>query len=198
VAGTRGLKTIAKVAAVPLAIAAYVTVSGLTGFCPTCEVIVDSVGDAMGLGGGCALRDPTPSSSAVRTVAEVPASTRDGEPVMLSDFLDPDGAQPMLIEVWATYCPPCRTQRETLRSMQLSGVTVVAIAADRSEQVEAYLQKHEPVGIELLATDETLAALGGIRSIPVLLLVSADGRIRDTLVGAHSAEEIRQHLALLR
>ncbi len=193
---------IAKIAAIPAAIGTYVTVSGLTGFCPTCELVVNSVRGGSN-GTSCSLSVPENASdlptavqtSVVTNVAFLPASTLSGETVTVGALDGYDPTRPTVIDVWATYCPPCRTLRTTLHEMDLSGVNVVAIAADRPEKLEAYFTGKPSFGHELITTDQTLDALGGVDSIPLLVFASSDGEIRQTLSGAQPAARIAEVIA---
>ncbi len=180
-------KTILIIAAVPAAIVTYIAVAGTTGFCPTCTGIMDSV-----LG-----RDS--SAGQAETIKGLQATTLSGETVDLSSFI----GKPVILDFWATWCGPCRTQRGILAEMEseLSGnVHVVALSVDQGGS--AVVQKHiESTGRraenELIAST-SLAQVFGVSSIPTLVFVDATGQVRKVAVGVQSADALRREIAALQ
>lgn len=193
-------KSVFTLAAVPLAIAGYVTVMGTTGACPTCEAIVSTV-----TGGG------TPASS-TETVAQQPVTTDDVRPeaeaggMFAIPLVDLDGnpttlagfaGRPMLIEVWATWCGPCRRVRSVIKEHQAeleSVATLVGVSVDQggASTVKGYLAKSPSPGMhEFMVTPEFRAAIAPLdrqNTIPKLIYVGPDGRIANLSYGVSSAD----------
>jgi len=63
----KGLKKVLKFASIPSLVVGYVIISGTTGFCPTCEIIVSSVGEAVGI---LPVAHPLEDGNAVREAGE--------------------------------------------------------------------------------------------------------------------------------
>ncbi len=99
----------------------------------------------------------------------------------------------LLINFWATWCPPCR--RETPELVDLHnryanrGFSVVGISMDddpASAVPEFARRYHMPY--PLLAPDERFGLANQIESLPTSILVDREGRIARTYLGAVSAD----------
>lgn len=89
--------------------------------------------------------------------------------------------KPMLLEFWATWCPPCRKSIPHLNELYAKfkdrGLAVVGVT-DESEMVIRKFQKDIPMDYPV-ATD-TGGRLGeklGVSSIPTAFLVDKEGKI---------------------
>jgi thiol-disulfide isomerase/thioredoxin len=96
----------------------------------------------------------------------------------------------VLLNLWATWCAPCRREMPALDRLQArlggNGFEVVALAVDRGgmDKVRGFL---EEVGIEYLApyldrTAKSMRALGVI-GLPTTLLIDRRGREVGRLIG---------------
>jgi thiol-disulfide isomerase/thioredoxin len=184
------LKWTLKAAVIPAAVVGYVSIAGLTGFCPSCKSVVDAV-----LGRHAPMVRPI---GAAETIAGVQGYTLDGEGVELASL---SGGKPMIIEVWATWCPPCRTQRGIIHKIAgelKEKATLVSLSVDSDPRlVTSFLGTNESDMVELMAPPETRQAFGGIEAVPTLIFVDASGRIRGVESGVHSAGLLRARLAEL-
>ena len=166
---------------------AYVTFMGTTKLCPICTAIVGYVSDS--------------SVAPVNQFEPLPPSAGQLQPIMTIPFEDLDGnvrslseysGKPILIEVWATWCGPCRTVRSVFKkhSSELQSVaTVVGVSVDRGGPavVKSYLDKNPSPGvIEFMSNQEFLQILGPYdtaNTIPKLIYLSPDGVIIDVDYG---------------
>ena len=110
----------------------------------------------------------------------------EGRPRSLADF----HGRVVLLNIWATWCVPCRKEMPTLDRLQaaLGGASfeVVALSIDRGG-LEVVGKFYREVGISYLATDvdntgkaaRELAAVG----LPTTLLIDRAGREIGRLVG---------------
>jgi thiol-disulfide isomerase/thioredoxin len=121
-----------------------------------------------------------------RDVAEISFEHGEGTSLTLADF----EGKLILLNIWATWCGPCREEMPTLDALQagLGGkdFEVVALSIDRkgSEVVNDFYQE---IGIEHLAayvdpTGMASANLGAV-GIPTTLLLDRQGREIGRLVG---------------
>jgi thiol-disulfide isomerase/thioredoxin len=183
------LKVVLKVAIVPAVVVAYVTISGLTGFCPACTSIMNCVLWRDDVGAVDPAGAPVGGS-----VLGLTAYSLDGQPVALSTLKQ--AGKPMLIEVWATWCGPCREQRKINEAMgeELSSrATVVSMSVDKDPRVvEEFLKSTHRSDAELMASPEALNAFGGVTAIPTLVFVDSGGNIRGVTTGTMSAGELKK------
>jgi thiol-disulfide isomerase/thioredoxin len=156
-------------------------------------------GACMGALGGLAL------GLAVATLFKVPAEpvvpsgerlslagpTLDGKTFDLEQYR----GKVVLVDFWATWCPPCLKELPTIRALydrhHEDGFEVVGVSLDHTRAALARFVQHEKLPWPQIYFDEAgkrgwdnpLARQYGVRSIPVLLLVSRDGVVVSGLRG---------------
>ncbi len=97
--------------------------------------------------------------------------------------------KPILINAWATWCPPCKDEMPLLDSLQQQykdqGLVVLAVnSADDIQAVEDFLKISGNFTFTVLvdSSGEALASLG-VRALPTSILVGADGIVKYIHVG---------------
>ena len=130
--------------------------------------------------GEFALRDEPAS------LPEVGFANEAGRPGRLADFQ----GKVVLLNIWATWCLPCREEMPTLDRLQAklggSDFEVVALSIDRAgpEAVQAF---YAEIGIENLALriDDSGRAAGtlGAVGLPTTILIDREGRDLGRLIG---------------
>ncbi|GAB3537852.1 TlpA disulfide reductase family protein [Noviherbaspirillum agri] len=131
---------------------------------------------------------------------EVPdlALTRlDGSTARLSAF----AGKPIVLNMWATWCPPCRREMPALRDAQRKHPEIVFIFADQGESAEtvrAYLDAEQlQLDNVLLDPGRQLAYQTGSQGLPTTLFFDAQGKLVDRRVGGLSAASLAQRLERL-
>ncbi len=113
----------------------------------------------------------------------------DAETVALSDF---DG-QPLLINFWATWCPPCVREMPLLQEYAEryhGDLIVLAInAGEEVTQVREFITSHQLDLTILLDPDGEAVNHFRVYGYPTTLFFDADGEIRSTHIG-----ELDEHL----
>ncbi len=124
-----------------------------------------------------------------RPVPEIRFADGKGRPLTLANFR----GKMVLLNVWATWCPPCRKEMPTLDRLQakLGGqdFDVVAVSIDQGDSGLSLVQEFfREIGVKRLrayvdATGEAARRLGSI-GLPVTLLINREGREIGRLLGA--------------
>ena len=124
--------------------------------------------------------------SVPQDIPEVRFVTEDGTRVRLSDFR----GKAILVNIWATWCPPCVTEMPTLDALQVDlggqGFEVVALSIDTGG-MPAVRRFFDKIRIKHLntAVDRTQLSFTNlhIAGVPTTLLINADGKEVGRLVG---------------
>ena len=123
----------------------------------------------------------------------------DGAPVALRDLR----GTPQVINLWATWCPPCRRELPMLvRAAQQPTTAAGIVLIDEGEpaaRVADFLRR-ERLAPPVLLLDPDSALLAHYRSpgLPTTLFVAADGTVRRVHVGELSAATLQQGIAQLQ
>jgi len=109
----------------------------------------------------------------------------DGQAVSLGNLL----GKPVLINFWATWCPPCRSEmpyiQEIYEEWSDKGLVVLAInIGESSSTVEDFMQSQNLSFTVLLDTKQDVAQSYNITGIPATFFIDKDGIIKDKVIGA--------------
>jgi thiol-disulfide isomerase/thioredoxin len=99
----------------------------------------------------------------------------------------------LLVNFWATWCPPCRAEIPDLVALQekyRDNLQVIGISQDEAppEQVKRFALEHRINYPVVMATKEVEAAFPGIRALPTSFIIDRDGRVVQKHVGMLNAE----------
>jgi thiol-disulfide isomerase/thioredoxin len=126
------------------------------------------------------------------------AGVPDGRPVRLADYK----GKVLLLNFWATWCPPCQDEIPELKALHddygKSGFSVVGVTvfydAIGASGVKQWVRDN-PLGYPvLLATPEVVQAYGGIQSVPTSLLIDRRGKVVKRWVGGLSQDVVAPEL----
>ncbi|MBL0149726.1 MAG: TlpA family protein disulfide reductase [Ideonella sp.] len=119
----------------------------------------------------------------------------DGGELAMADFR----GQPLVINFWATWCPPCVRELPALEAFAreqrgTGGVRVLGLAVDAAAPVKAFIQREGiqlPVAIAGLEGSELARQLGNAQGgLPFTVLLAADGRLAQSRLGETSRVEL--------
>ncbi len=116
-----------------------------------------------------------------------------GKGVSLSSFR----GHPVIVNFWATWCPPCRAEMPAINAVAKANPNVVVLAVDMLEGpalVQMYL-KDIPLGFApLLDPEGRVGGLYKVSSLPSSFFVGPDGTIRAINVGPMDQPTIEANL----
>ena len=149
---------------------------------------------------GCgSTTDPEPGAASAPSTLPPTAlvDLADGSPVELARY----GDTPVIVNLWAPWCTPCRTEMPVLQAAQdrfAGGVQVVGVTddADRDEAIAAA----ETAGVTyplLVDADGGLQADLAVTSLPATVFLGSDGEVLELHTGALDAAALDERIGQL-
>ena len=128
---------------------------------------------------------------------ELTLTDLNGKAVALSTF----AGKPVVVNLWASWCPPCRREMPVLERAQRSNPGVAFVFANQgesAEQVNAYL-KAESLVLKNMLLDPAgnVAAAANAPGLPTTLFFDATGRLVDRKMGELSPATLAERLERL-
>ncbi|MBI5867410.1 MAG: redoxin domain-containing protein [candidate division Zixibacteria bacterium] len=117
-----------------------------------------------------------------------------GQTVHLSDYK----GRVVLIDFWATWCPPCRASIPDLvklyDSCHTAGFDILGIALERpgTNLLPGFIKSYKIKYPILVGERKVNDQYGGISAIPTSFLVARDGTIREQWLGMQAASTIEK------
>jgi peroxiredoxin len=129
----------------------------------------------------------------IKAAPDFSLQTLDGRTVKLSDYR----GQVVLLNTWATWCPPCRAEMPDLeafyRDHQGHGFVVLAVNSEESaDTVTSFLEEHDFTFPVLLDPNGEVTKLYGIRGLPTSFFIDRDGTIQGVWSGQLSPTRLRE------
>lgn len=128
----------------------------------------------------------TPGEVAVgETLREAVMLGLNGPPRKLSDFR----GKPLIINVWASWCGPCRQEMASLERLAwregAGQFTVIGISTDDyPEAAKGFLKASNATISHFIDSKLLLENMLGATRLPLTVLVDANGRVLDKVYGA--------------
>jgi peroxiredoxin len=124
----------------------------------------------------------------------------DGNQVTLEDY----AGSVVVLDLWATWCPPCRQEIPFLVSLyeehKDAGLVVVGIGLDvQGEEILRPFVERNGVTYPILVGNREIGMAYGARSIPTTLILNREGRVAAKHVGFNAAigDQMRQEVVRL-
>ena len=132
---------------------------------------------------------------------DIALTALDGSSAGLSDY----AGRPVVVNMWATWCPPCHREMPVLERAQSAYPDISFVLVNQGEDVATIERFLAEEGLDLrdILRDphsRTMAETGA-RALPTTLYFDADGRLVDThlgeLTGASLADTLRSRYGAL-
>jgi thiol-disulfide isomerase/thioredoxin len=141
---------------------------------------------------GCSADEPSASPAADFTLPDL-----QGKPIRLSDY----HGKTVIIDFWATWCPPCIFQIPELNKLaaahrEKGDVVVIGVSVDTDGPavVAPWVEEHA-VGYTIVCGDEELAAEFGVFGFPTLVIIDPEGELASRHVGLLEYDTLEELVA---
>ncbi len=152
-----------------------------------------ALGALLLIGGGAVLLAQA-STPEVEPGAEVAVLTREGADFTLQDFsgktvrLADYRGRPVLINLWASWCPPCRAEMPDLvkfyEQHQAEGLVVLAVnSADQRDKAEAFMENQPMPFPALYDPKGRVMDAFGVQGLPTTFLIDRKGQVQFAWTG---------------
>lgn len=138
----------------------------------------------------------TPALTLSQNAPQLTIKDLKGRDVRLSDYK----GKVVLVNFWATWCPPCLKEIPDLiklqrdygdRSLQVIGVTY---PPQKLAEVRRFVRRAKVNYPVALGTEKTKLLFSSSEALPMTVVIGTDGRIRDIIEGILLPEEIEQKI----
>ncbi len=159
---------------------------------------------ALGLMAGAFAWDMSGGAGMLRMVSQttwpsVTLRTLAGKPTNLAALAK---GKPMVVNLWASWCPPCRREMPVLAVAQHNETEVTFVFVNQGEDgttVQHYLNSGElSIANVLLDSNTEIANEIGSTALPITLFYDAKGRLADARLGELSPATLASKLSDLR
>jgi thiol-disulfide isomerase/thioredoxin len=129
----------------------------------------------------------------------IPDLANPGRQLSLATYKD----QVVLLDFWATWCPPCKTELPALNrlydELKAKGFVVVGMTVDNGSEAQvaeavSRFKLSYPVG---LAGEDVQRAYGGIRAVPTKFLLDKKGTVAKQYLGVVPERQLRADIEAL-
>lgn len=158
-------------------------------------IIATLFGCVIFFGGGLVNQVITPAGAPVPLVE---ARRLDGSTISLRSFI----GRPMVVNMWASWCPPCRREMPVLKAAQHAHPEIEFVFVNQGESaktVERYLTAQ---GLEMrnivIDPAKQLSARTGSAGYPTTLFYDTKGRLATRHMGELSAATLKEKMDQLR
>jgi thiol-disulfide isomerase/thioredoxin len=130
---------------------------------------------------------------------ELTFTTLQDEPLTLTSLAL---GKPLVVNLWATWCPPCRNEMPVLAAEQQQVPGIIFVFANQGEYTETVQKFLATSGLNLanvlMDPGKKLGQQLGSMALPTTLFFDANGRLVDTHLGALSSASLASKLSKIQ
>ncbi len=123
------------------------------------------------------------------------AKTIDGKDIDLTKVV---GKKLIMVNFWATWCPPCRYEIPDLINLQeefKDSLLLVGVALDNNVEPVLIFSQRYKINYPIVYDTRRIPYLyGGISSIPTTFIINYEGKIVERIIGARSFDAFKSIL----
>jgi peroxiredoxin len=142
---------------------------------------------------GSTKSDLTPAPQQGFFAPDFELQTTEGEMVKLSDLR----GQAVLVNLWATWCPPCRAEMPVMDKIyneyKDQGLVVLAVNMtyqDTASNIAPFIDEYGLTFPVLLDETDSVGSTYQLRSLPSSFFIDRDGVINEVVIGGPMAEAL--------
>lgn len=127
--------------------------------------------------------------------------TLDGTTTNLASLQQSEGNRPMVVNLWATWCPPCRAEMPVLEQAQNEHSDILFVFVNQAEEtptIKGFLGQMQ-LNMDHVLRDRRseVGRQAGSAALPTTLFYDADGRLVDSHLGQLSKATLARALERL-
>ena len=131
---------------------------------------------------------PTNANANFPSAPDVQFSKLDGSPFKLKELR----GRVVMLNFWATWCIPCRSEIPSLSAMQKDfgsrGLSIIGVSYDDTADLVQQFQKDIPQSYQIVLGGREVGSQLPASPLPTTYIIDRQGRIREKLIGERTRE----------